>query len=105
MGAGARALLHVAVGRELYAAARIARSGRTRTKGRTAYRALRQGDVYLHGICILPAVAGGRAGSGAAVCESGRESLGVGRSSFGEQMDSTLPFLYRQKAGPSLRSA
>src|ERR1039458_6648081 len=75
MGAGARPVLHEPVGCELHSAAGIARPARKRTEGRAAGSALRQGNVYLYRICVLPATAGGRPWGGAAVCKSDRQSV------------------------------
>ena len=44
--------------------------GEDGAEGRVAAGAVRQGDLHLHRVCVLPAVAGGGAGGGAAVRES-----------------------------------
>ena len=69
LGAGARAVLHGQVGRPFQAAAILSRSRRRCAKGRTAASAIWQRHLHLYRIRVLPAVACGRAGSGAAVRE------------------------------------
>src|SRR5208283_2745039 len=82
LGAGARTVFHVAVGFKLYPVAGIARSRRGRTERWAAGGALRQRYLHLHGVRVLSAVACGRAGSGAVVCESDKRSLVDGRWSI-----------------------
>ena len=43
--------------------------GESRTEGRLVARAVWQGHIYLHGICLLPPAAGGSSGGNPAVCE------------------------------------
>src|SRR5215469_2269445 len=93
MGAGARAVLHEFMGFAFHAAAGFARSGGVRTEGWAADGEVWEGDVHLYGICVLPAAAGGGAGSGAVVCEFagggaltrvvGHWSLALGRRARG----------------------
>src|SRR5215475_11202181 len=71
MVAGARAVFPEQLGRALHAAARLVRlPGRSAQRRRTG-RAIRQGQLYLYRLRLVPAVSGGRAGGVSPVRESG----------------------------------
>src|SRR5258706_12724331 len=107
MGAGAGTLFRFAVGSEVYVVAGDARSGRCRAEGRAAGGAVRQGDIHLHGACVLPAIAGGSAGGGAVVCEFGQWGVGCRWSLVVRRWQANGSHTAQvgpAKAGPSLRS-
>src|SRR5262245_44480726 len=71
MDAGARTLFPERLGRSLYAAARLVRQPRRAAQGRGTDRAIRQRQLHLYRVRLVPAVSGGRARRLSVVRESG----------------------------------
>src|SRR5215471_15202761 len=71
MDAGARAVFPERLGRALHAAARLVRLPWRSAQGRGTDRAIRQRQLHLYRLRLVPAVSGGRARRLPVVCESG----------------------------------